>query len=68
MKKNEKTQKPMGFFNVGYFEKKKNIGSNQIGPNEAHPVRYGESEASPTIKMDKHHHLKNSLPTHPIQT
>ena len=36
MKKKRKNPKPMGFFNVGFLEKK-NIGSNQIGPNQAHP-------------------------------
>ena len=35
MKKNEK-KKNMGFFNVFFFFKP--IGSNQIEPNEAHPV------------------------------
>ena len=36
MKKNEKTQKPTGFFNVGFFEKTN--WANQIGPNQAHPA------------------------------
>ena len=36
MKKKEKKQKPMGFFNVFFFLKNP-IASNQVGPNQAHP-------------------------------
>ena len=39
MKKPEKKQKPIGFFNVGFFLEK-SIGSNQIGPNQAHPASW----------------------------
>ena len=38
MKKPEKKTKTHGFFQLGFFLKKP-IGSNQIGPNQAHPER-----------------------------
>ena len=52
MKKTEKTQKPMGFFNVGFF--KKTIGSNQIGPNQAHPAY---------MCVFSYSHIKNAIHT-----